>query len=69
MMSPGLTSAEALAILPLSVTLPLSQASLATVRLLISLEILRYLSSLILCASKIEKPGAYTPGCCNRLIP
>ena len=45
MMSPGFTSAEALAMRPFSVTLPLSHASLATVRLLISLEILRYLSS------------------------
>ena len=45
--SPTLTSVPALATLPFTMTLPASQASLATVLLLIILDTLRYLSSLI----------------------
>ena len=44
MRSPGFTSCEALATLPLTLTRPPSQASLATVRRLMRRETLRYLS-------------------------
>ena len=46
-MSPTLTSTEAFATLSLIITRPASQASFATVRLLISLDTFKYLSNLI----------------------
>ena len=54
-LSPTLTSADAFAGRPLMVTLPASQASLATVRLFISLVTFKYLSNLIIILPKMPK--------------
>jgi len=50
-----LTAADAFAVLPLIRTLPASQASFATVRLLISLETFKNLSSLIVISPFADK--------------
>ena len=53
--SPALTAADAFPVLPLIRTLPASQASFATVRLLISLETFKNLSSLIVISPFADK--------------
>ena len=57
MTSPGFTSWDAFAVFPLTETCPQSQASLATVRRLISRDTFRYLSNLMFRTS-FEQNGA-----------